>query len=93
MTTLAPSILIGSSFLQVERTCIKAWLSLNFRQIRPLAMEFSALKRLKNQCLHSICVAFDPIMFKLADNEKMHNILNKVEFWPDLTTDNRVSCP
>ena len=31
MNTLAPSFLIGSSsFLQVSRTCMKAWMSLNF---------------------------------------------------------------
>ena len=31
MNTLAPSFLIGSSsFLQVTRTCIKAWMSSNF---------------------------------------------------------------
>ena len=41
MNTLAPSFLIGSSsFLQVSRTCIKAWMSLNFgkfaTELRPL---------------------------------------------------------
>ena len=31
MNTLAPSLLIGSSsFLQVTRTCMKAWMSSNF---------------------------------------------------------------
>ena len=31
MNTLAPSFFIGSSsFLQVSRTCMKAWMSLNF---------------------------------------------------------------
>ena len=31
MNTLAPSFLIGSSsFLQVSRTCMRAWMSLNF---------------------------------------------------------------
>ena len=31
MNTLAPSFLIGSpSFLQVTRTCMKAWMSSNF---------------------------------------------------------------
>ena len=34
VTTLAPSFLIeSSSFLQVTRTCIKAWMSSNFGQI------------------------------------------------------------
>ena len=41
MNTLAPSFLIGSSaFLQVSRTCMKAWMSLNFgkfaTELRPL---------------------------------------------------------
>ena len=35
-------------FLQVTRTCIKSWMSLNFGQIRPLATELAALERLKN---------------------------------------------
>ena len=38
-------------------------------------------------------VVIDPILFKLAGNEDMHNILDEFEFWPDLTTDYRVSCP
>ena len=41
MNTLAPVFLIGSSsFLQVSRTCIKAWMSWNFgkfaTELRPL---------------------------------------------------------
>ena len=41
MNTLAPSFLIGSSsFLQVSRTCMKAWISLNFgkfaTELRPV---------------------------------------------------------
>ena len=47
-----PSFLIGfSSFLQVMRTCIKAWMSLNFGKIPPQTTELAALERLKNQCL------------------------------------------
>ena len=30
VNTLAPSYLIGSPFLQVSRTCMKAWMSSNF---------------------------------------------------------------
>ena len=34
MNTLAPSLLIGSSsFLQVSRTCMKAWMSSNFDKV------------------------------------------------------------
>ena len=36
MNSPVPSFLIGSSFLLVTRTCIKAWMSLNFGQIAPL---------------------------------------------------------
>ena len=40
--------LIGSfSYLQVMRTCIKAWMSLNLGQIPPLTMALAALERLK----------------------------------------------
>ena len=38
-------------------------------------------------------VANDPILFKLAGNEDMHNILVEFEFRPDQTTDFGVSCP
>ena len=40
-----------------------------------------------------VSVAVDPILFKLAGNEDMHNILDEFEFRPDLTTDYGVSCP
>ena len=49
VNTLAPSFLIrSSSFLQVTRTCIKAWMSSNFSQIPPPTPELSAFARLKN---------------------------------------------
>ena len=86
--------LIGSfSYLQVIRTYIKAYMSLNFGQIRPLTTELAALECLKNQCHHVISVDIDPIFFKLAGNKNMHNIMNEFEFWPDRTTDYGVSCP
>ena len=48
MNTLAPSFLYeSSSFLQVTRTCIKAWMSSNFGQIPPPTPELSTLGRLK----------------------------------------------
>ena len=50
MTTLIPSFSNGSSsFLQVTRATIKAWMGLNFGKIPPLASELTALERLKNQ--------------------------------------------
>ena len=48
VNTLAPLFLIGSSsFLQVTRTCIKAWISSNFGKIPRQIMELAALGRLK----------------------------------------------
>ena len=74
------------------RTCIKAWMSLNLGQIPPLTMELAALERLKNRRHHFFSVAIDPILFKLAGNEDMHNILDEFEFRPGLTIDYGVSC-
>ena len=75
------------------RTCIKAWMSLNLGQIPPLTMELAAHERLKNRRHHFFSVAIDPILFKLAGKEDMHNILDEFEFRPDETTDYGVSCP
>ena len=52
VNTLAPSFLNqSSSFLQVTRTCIKAWMGSNFGQIPTPTPELSALARLKNSCI------------------------------------------
>ena len=67
------------------RTCIKAWVSLNLGQIPLLTMELAALEHLKNRRDHFFSVAIDPILFKLAGNEDMHNILDEFEFRPDVT--------
>ena len=92
--TISRLFLIGSfSYLQVMRTCIKAWMSLNLGQIPPLSMELAALERLKNRRHHFFSVAIDPILFKLAGNEDTHNILDDFEFRTDLTTDYGASCP
>ena len=74
------------------RTCIKAYMSLNFGQVPPLTTKY-ALERLKYRCHHIISVEIDLIFFKLAGNEDMHNIMNEFKFWPDRTTDYGVSCP
>ena len=80
--------LIGSfSYLQVMRTCIKAWMSWNLGQIPPLTMELNALERLRIQGHHFFSVDIDPIFFKLAGNKDMHNIMNEFEFRPDRTTE------
>ena len=92
--TFSRLFLIGSfSYLQVMRTCIKAWMSLNLGQIPPLTMELAALEHLKNRRHHFFSVSIDSILFKFAGNEDMHNILDEFEFRPDLTTDYGVSCP
>ena len=50
MTTLVPSFSNGSSsFLQVTRSTIKAWMALNFGKIPLLTSELAALERVKNQ--------------------------------------------
>ena len=56
-------------------------------------MELAALERLKNRHHHFFSVAIDPILFKLAGKEDMHNILDELDFRLDQTTDYRVSCP
>ena len=68
-------------------------MSSNFRQIRLLTTELSALERLKYQCLHFFSVGIDPILFKVGGYIDMHNILHEFEFWPNETTDYGVSCP
>ena len=68
-------------------------MSLNFGQIPPLTTELAALERLKNRCHHVISVDIDPIVFKLAGNKDMHNIMNEFNFRPDRTTDYGVNCP
>ena len=32
-------------------------------------------------------------LLNIAGKTKLHNILDVFEFWPDWTTDNRVTCP
>ena len=50
MTTLVPSFSNGfSSFLQVTRSAIIAWMGLNFGKIPSLTSELAALERVKNQ--------------------------------------------
>ena len=50
MTTLVPSFLDGSSsFMQVTRTAIAAWMSLIFGKIQSRNIVLTALECLKNQ--------------------------------------------
>ena len=48
MTTLAPSSLYGSSsFLQLTRTAIEAWMNSNFGHMPSPTTELAVLERLK----------------------------------------------
>ena len=59
MNTLAPSFLIRSfSFLQVRRTCMKAWMSSNFGQIPQPTPELSALAHEK--LMHNVVNTLAP---------------------------------
>ena len=50
MTTLVPLFSNGSStFLQVTRSAMKAWMGLNFGKILSLTSELAALELVKNQ--------------------------------------------
>ena len=50
MNTLVPSLSNGSSsFLQVTRSAIKAWMGLILGKIPSLTSELAALERVKNQ--------------------------------------------
>ena len=49
VATFSLLLLIRSSlYLQVTRTCIKSWTSLNFGQMGPVTTELAALERQKN---------------------------------------------
>ena len=59
VSTLAHSFLIGSSsFLQVTRTTVKAWITLNFGRIPSLTSELAALERLKKRNIIFLASSF-----------------------------------
>ena len=92
MNTLAPSFLIWStSFLQVTRTCMEAWMSTNFGQIPPPTPELSALARLKIVREHSSAYIFDWIFFIFSGNEDNQQVWTEFEFWPGRTKRCRVT--
>ena len=47
MTTIAPSFLIGSLFLQVTSKPIISWMGSKFSRIRPVTYELPPLERLE----------------------------------------------
>ena len=72
MNTLAPSFLIGSSsFLQVTRTCMKAWMSSNFGKF---ATELQPLIDVRIQFLLNIFKTNRPIKTKFC----LHIIIDKI---------------
>ena len=72
MNTLAPSFLIGSSsFLQVLRTCMKAWMSSNFGKF---AIELRPLIDVRIKFLLNILKTNRPIKNKFC----LHIIIDKI---------------
>ena len=72
MNTLAPSFLIGfSSFLQVTRTCMKAWMSSNFGKF---ATELRPLIDVRIMFLLNILKTNRPIKTKFC----IHIIIDKI---------------
>ena len=75
-------------------TCMRASTSLNFTLIGPPTAELAALERLKKSpwlimgkgCFHFFSAVLDQILFILADNDNIHESLDKFEIWLDLTT-------
>ena len=92
MNTLAPAFFIrSSSFLQVTRTYIKAWMSSNFNQIPPPTPELSALVRLKNvvnTLAPTFLIGFSSFF---SGNEDNQQVWTEFEFWPDRTKRCRVT--
>ena len=68
----------SSSNLQVTRTGIKSWMSLNFDRIRTVILQVRALERWK-KCLQVFSVTFDWIF----GNKDRHKSWNEFKFGPD----------
>ena len=74
MNTLAPSFLNqSSSFLQVTRTCMKAWMSSNFGKF---ATELLPLIDVRIEFLLNILITNRPIKTKFC----IHIIIDKIFF-------------
>ena len=90
-----PSIFIGSSsFLQVTRTTIKAWMSLNFGGISPLTAELATLEHLKKtyKLVSTLAPSFF-IFFILAGNRGNYIVSDEFEIRPVPSMECGVSCP
>ena len=72
MNNLAPSFsILSSSFLQVTRTCMKAWMSSNFGKF---AIELQPLINIRFEFLLNILKTNRPIKTKFY----IHIIINKI---------------
>ena len=86
-----PSFLIGSSsFLQVTRTTIKAWMSLIFGGISPLTAELAALERLKKT--YKLVSTLAP-SFLFAGNKGNYIVSDEFEIRPVPSMECGFSCP
>ena len=74
-------------------TCIRAWISLKFGEIRLLVSMATDRVIMEKQCCHFFSAVFYPILFILAGNDDMHESLEEFEIQRDQTTDCGVSCP
>ena len=102
VATFSRLLLIRSFlYLQVTRTCIKSWTSLNFSWIRPLASELAALECLNishrlimgKWCLHSSSFIFYRIIIKVPGNQDRHKSTVEFDFGLNQTTYFWVTCP
>ena len=57
-------------------------MGLDIRQIQQLMTELAALECLKIFISTFFLVVIDLILFKVADNKGMHNILDVFQLWP-----------
>ena len=92
VVTIGPSVLIeSSSFLQVTRTCIKAWMSPNFGKTPPLTTGLATLGRLINKSIYNVFATSAPSFLigsiMLTGNEYKHKSLVEFEIQPDPPTD------
>ena len=76
------------------RTCISAWMSSKFGQVRPLvSMVTGRVTVGKNGVIKFSQTFFDRIHFILAGNDDIHKSLNEFEIQRDRTMDYGVGCP
>ena len=74
-------------------TYMRAWMSLEFGQIRLLVSMATDRVIMEKRCCHFFSAVFYPILFILAGNDDMRESSEEFEIRPDPTTDYRVSCP